>query len=128
MANINQFPNPAAELISTLCQVPSPLAQITTGLVNLVLLVAKLALTLMSVPFLIPLLLVNILATVAEGMNKFVVVTASKQAGREVISATRTDQEERVGVQARRESKASEPAGGSYRRDFSRGVPISSSR
>lgn len=128
MANINRFPNPASELISTISQLPLPLAQITTGVVHLVLLVARLALTLMSVPFLIPLLLVSILATVAENMNKFVVGTASKQTGREVISGTRPDPEERVEVQARRESKTSEPSGGSYRRDYSRGVPISSSR
>ncbi len=122
MADINRFPDVATQLTSTISQVPSLLAQITTGAAHFLLLMAKLGLSLMSVPLLIPLLLFSLLAAFVEKSDRFLVGTTSDQEASEVISAARTDQEERVEVQNRRDLTANEPSVGSYRRDSPRGA------
>jgi hypothetical protein len=128
MADINRFPNVATQLTTTISQVPSLLAQITTGAAHLLLMVAKLGLSLLSVPLLIPLLLVSLLAAVVEKTDKFFVGTTSDQEASQAISATGTDQEERVEAQNRRDPTANEPSVGSYRRDSPRGAFASASR
>lgn len=128
MANIDRVPNLATNSTTIISQVPSLLAQIVTGSVHLLLLVAKLGVHLMLIPLLIPMLLLSLLATVAELTDKFLVGTTSKQGESQAISATRTYQEQRVEAQDRRDPKASEPSVGSYRRDSPRGAPSSASR
>jgi len=128
MADIDRFPNVANQLTTTISQVPSLLAQIATGSAHSLLLVAKLGLSLMSVPLLIPLLLVSLLAAVVEKTDKFIVGTTSEKEASQAISATGTDQEERVEVQNRRDPAANEPSVGSYRRDSPRGAFASASR
>jgi hypothetical protein len=128
MENIDRFPNVATQLTTIVSQVPLQLAKITTGSANLLLLVAKLNLSLMSVPLLIPLLLVSLLAAVVEGTNKILTGTTGEQEASEAISATGTNQDERVEVPNRRDSTANEPSVGSYRRDSPRGAFTSVSR
>ena len=128
MADINRFSNVATQLTTTVSQVPSLLAQITTGSAHLLLLLAKLGLSLISVPLLIPLLLVSVLAAVVEGTDKVVMGTTSDQEASQAVSATGTNQEERVEVQNRRDQTANEPLVGSYRRDSPRGAFASASR
>jgi hypothetical protein len=128
MADINRFPNVATQLTTTTSQVPSLLAQITTGAAHLLLLMAKLGLCLMSVPLLIPLLLVSLLAGVVERTDNFFVGSTSDPEASEVIAATRTDQEERVEVQNRRDLTGNEPSVGAYRRDSPRGAFAPASR
>lgn len=128
MANTELIPHRAAGLTSTVAQIPPLLLQIIAGTAHLVLLVAKLALSLLSVPILTPLFIVSVLGTVAEKIDWFVAETTSKQGSGDVVSSTRSDQEERVDIQDRRESKTSQPSVGYQRRDLSRGAPVSSSR
>jgi hypothetical protein len=128
MADNNRFPNVATQLTTTVSQVPSLLAQITTGSAHLLLIVAKLGLSLMSVPLLIPLLLVGLLAAVVEKTDKVLVGTTSDQEAGQAVSATRTNEEERVEVQNRRDPMASEPLVGSYRRESPRGAFAAASR
>ena len=128
MANTKRVHNLASELTSTVYQVPSLLAQTTTGAAHVALLVAKLTISLMSFPFLIPLLLVSMLAVAAENIDSFVVGTTSKQGVRESISSASDNHKELVEVQDRRESRTVEPSVGSYRRDFPRLAPVTASR
>lgn len=128
MENINRYPNVAAQLTTTISQVPSLLAKIATGAAHLLLLLVKLGLSLMSVPLLVPLLLVSLLAAVVEGTDKIVMGTTIERVASEAMSATRTDQEERVEIPNRRDQMANAPLVGSYRRDSPRGAFASASR
>lgn len=128
MADFNRFSNVSTHLTTTTSQVPSQLAQITTGSAHLLLLVAKLGLSLMSIPLLIPLLLVSLLAAVVEKTDNVLVGTTSEQEAGQAISVNGTNEEERVEVQNRRDSLASEPSVGSYRRESPRGAFASASR
>lgn len=128
MANTELIPHRAAGLTSTISQIPPLLAQIIVGMAHLVLLVAKLALSLLTVPILTPLFIVSVLGTVAEKIDSLVAETTSKQGSGDAVSSTRSDQEERVDLQDRRESKTSEPSMGYHTRDLPRRSPVSSSR
>lgn len=123
-----RFPNVATQLTTTVSQVPSLLAQITTSSAHFLLLVAKLGLSLMSVPLLIPLLLVSLLAAVVDKTDGIVVGTTSEPETSRAEPPPRTNQEELVEVQSRRDPTANEPSVGSYRRNSPRGAFASASR